>query len=359
MLGVGNTLGAQLTINWNDQSSDEEGFEIERTRDGATFSPVGTVPANVTQYVDTSVEAGTSYWYRIRAYKGSTHSPYSNVCGASTSTNAGFAPNGGTSGRLVNLSARAIPGAGEQTLFAGFVINDGPKSILLRAIGPTLSQYMASPTLTDPSLLIRAGDSVVAENENWGGSDSLKNLFALLGAFPLGTASRDAALLKTFEPRAYTVRIDGSGSGVAMAEIYDADSAPAAGGRLVNLSVRAQTGPGDGVLIVGFVIGGGAPVRVLVRAIGPALRAQGVTSALANPQLDLYRGGEKWDHNDDWQGAPELDDAFAATGAFRLTNPWSGDAALVALLPPGAYTAQVTGVGGASGVALAEIYALP
>lgn len=359
MLGLGSAAGAQLTINWNDQSSEEDGFEIERTHDGTTFSQVGTVPANVTQFVDTSIEAGTSYWYRIRAYKGAERSAYSNVCGASTSTNSGFASNGANSGRLVNLSARAIPGAGEQTLFAGFVINGAPKSILLRAIGPTLSQYMASPTLTDPSLLIRAGDSVVAENENWGGGDSLKNLFALLGAFPLGTASRDAALLKTFEPRAYTVRIDGSGSGVAMAEIYDADSAPASGGRLVNLSVRAQTGPGDGVLIVGFVIGGGAPVRVLVRAVGPALRAQGVASALADPQLDLYRGGEKWDHNDDWQGDPELEAAFAATGAFRLTNPWSGDAALVALLPPGAYTAQVTGAGGASGVALAEIYALP
>ena len=357
---MGSAAGAQLTIHWNDQSSDEDGFEIERTRDGANFSQVGTVSANVTQYIDTSVDAGASYWYRIRAYKGGAHSAYSNVCGASTSTaESGFSANSRTSGRLVNLSARAIPGSGEQTLFAGFVINDGPKSILLRAIGPTLSQYMATPTLTDPSLAIRAGDAVVAENDNWGGIDSLKNLFALLGAFPLGAASRDAALLKNFEPRAYTVRIDGAGSGVAMAEIYDADSASASSGRLVNLSVRAQTSAGDGVLIVGFVIGGDAPVRVLVRAIGPALREQGVASALADPQLDLYRGATKWDHNDNWEGAAELDAAFVATGAFRLTNPWSGDAALVALLPPGAYTAQVTGAGGASGVALAEIYALP
>jgi hypothetical protein len=118
-------------------------------------------------------------------------------------------------------------------------------------------------------------------------------------------------------------------------------------------------GTGDGVLIAGFVISGATPMRVLIRAVGPTLSSNGVTTALTDPQLALYRGSVLWDYNDNWAGEAKLAAAFTEAGAARWTDSGSKDAALLVTLPPGAYTAIVSGVNGASGVALAEVYELP
>jgi hypothetical protein len=125
--------------------------------------------------------------------------------------------------------------------------------------------------------------------------------------------------------------------------------------RLVNLSSRVRIAPSGGrTLITGFVIGGTSSKRVLLRAIGPALATFGVAEALANPRLELFdTAGVRVLQNDDWAGA-ETSAAFAQVGAFTLA-PATRDAALVALLAPGAYTMQVLD-GGETGVVLAEIY---
>lgn len=355
-MGVGTLASAaQLAISWDDNSALETGFEIERTNDGVTFSQVGTVPANTTRFIDTDVSAGRSYWYRVRAFNSTEKSAYSNVTGGSVLQEGAAA----TSGRLMNLSARAIPAEGEGALFSGFVVSGGSKKILIRVIGPGLAAYTAAPLFTDPALTLETSGAAVASNDNWGGDDTLSAVFSRLGAFALPAGSKDAALLADCSSQGYIVRVAGSGSGMLMAEIYDADSDATNRGRMLNLSVRSQITPGEGVLIVGFVIGGNAPLRVLVRAVGPALASMGVSSALADPQLEVFRGSVKWNGNDNWGGTAELDAAFAATGAFRLPNPGSADAALVTLLPPGAYTVVVFGARGSSGVSLAEVYAMP
>jgi hypothetical protein len=74
--------------------------------------------------------------------------------------------------------------------------------------------------------------------------------------------------------------------------------------------------------------------------------------------LDLYRGSTLLQGNDDWGGTTELSAAFGAVGAFALPTG-SRDAALLVTLPPGSYTAQVSGVTNTTGVALVEIYELP
>jgi len=126
--------------------------------------------------------------------------------------------------------------------------------------------------------------------------------------------------------------------------------------RLVNLAARAATGAGANILTAGFVIGPGANKTVLVRAVGPALRAFGVTGTLADPVLTLL-GPDSSTRvaaaNDNWSAADAT--AFSAAGAFTLP-PGSSDAAIVAQLAPGAYTAQVTGAANSTGVALVEIY---
>jgi hypothetical protein len=365
VLAAQSVQAEQLTIHWDDNSYDEEGFVIERTRDGNTFVEVGRVPANFTQFTDPTVNPVTAYWYRITAYSAVGRSASSNVAGAVTPLNpqtpaeVHWQQTGIAKSKLTNLSARTIPGTGDRSLIVGFVVKDASKSVLLRAVGPGIAAYMTAATLQDPNLIVRDGGSSLLENDDWGGTEPLKSASSRVGAFPLVDSSRDAVLLSDFSPRGYTVAVNGSGSGYAMAEIYDADVTPTSPGRLVNLSVRAQTGNGDDVLIVGFVIAGSTPMRVLVRGGGPVLANLGVATALADPQLDLYRGREKWDRNDDWRGDASIDVASVEAGAFRWTNPASYDAALVVTLPPGSYTAIVSGVSNTTGVALAEVYELP
>ena len=72
--------------------------------------------------------------------------------------------------------------------------------------------------------------------------------------------------------------------------------------RLINLSTRDEVGVGDNVLIGGFAIGGTAPKKVLIRALGPTLSDAGVTGVLANPSIRLTRvDGTPVAENDDWQ----------------------------------------------------------
>jgi hypothetical protein len=203
-----------------------------------------------------------------------------------------------------------------------------------------------------------SGATAFASNDNWGGTTELKTVFNRLGAFSLVDTSLDAALLRVLNAQPYTVIVSGN-PGVALAEIYDADDSSNPAGRLANVSARARADVGDGVLIVGFVISGDSPLPVLIRALGPTLASAGVSGAMANPQLYLYRGQTPLKYNDDWNGDPTLSAVFAATGASSFASPTSKDAAIFSSLPPGAYTAIVSGVDSTSGVALAEVYEVP
>jgi uncharacterized repeat protein (TIGR03806 family) len=129
-------------------------------------------------------------------------------------------------------------------------------------------------------------------------------------------------------------------------------------GRIINLAARAMAGSGADAVIAGFVIAPGANKTVLVRGVGPALASPpfNIDGPLLDPLLTLF-GPDSATRvaatNDDWTAgnAP----TFAATGAFPLPTG-SRDAALVMQLAPGAYTAHVAGAGGATGIALVEIY---
>ncbi|MBL9200636.1 MAG: S8 family serine peptidase [Opitutaceae bacterium] len=132
-------------------------------------------------------------------------------------------------------------------------------------------------------------------------------------------------------------------------------------GRLVNLSVRTTAGTGAQTLIVGFAIAGAPDKPVLMRAIGPGLAQFGVTDFLADPRMQLFdAGGAVLTANDNWAApitgnSAAIANAMIASGAFALA-PASLDAAIVRTMAPGGYTAQITAGGGASGVALAELY---
>ena len=136
-------------------------------------------------------------------------------------------------------------------------------------------------------------------------------------------------------------------------------SEPFFAGRLGSLATRGQTGAGGDVLIAGVGITGTAPKQMLIRAAGPALANFGVSGALTRPVLTLFdSAGTPIATNTGWNQAPNEADvrsASIAAGAFAFPEN-SADSALLIRLLPGTYTAQVAGMGGATGTTLIETY---
>lgn len=135
----------------------------------------------------------------------------------------------GAAVRLTNLSTLGFSGLGEQTLTAGFVIDGNvPKRVLIRAVGPGLAQFLGAATvLADPQLQVfQSGQPyVLAANDDWGGTATLKSAFLQAGAFSLADSSKDAALVLTLAPGVYTAAVTGVGNttGQVLIELYDLD----------------------------------------------------------------------------------------------------------------------------------------
>jgi uncharacterized repeat protein (TIGR03806 family) len=274
--------------------------------------------------------------------------------------------------RIVNLAARAQVAGGSGGLIAGFVIAPGAnKTVLVRGLGPALAAapFGIPGTLTDPVLTLFGPDSatrVAATNDNWSPGDA--TTFAAVGAFALPPGSRDSALVAQLAPGSYTAQVagTGTGTGIALVEIYDADRSPSGGGtgaRLVNTAVRAQVGTGANVLIPGLVVGPGAMKTVLIRAVGPGIAAApfNVPGTLAEPVVTLFTGAQSVATNTAWNSAPnaaEIRATARTVGAFPLAEG-SRDSVLLVTLPSGAYTIQVSGTNGTTGVALVEVYEVP
>ncbi len=319
---------------------------------------------------DAPIAGATAATYTIAAVQAADAGSYSarvSVGSASvTSAAAVLTVTAGASnaGRLVNMSIRTAAGTGDNTLIVGVSLGGsgtaGAKGVLLRGVGPTLGGFGVAGALADPVMTVFQGQTQVSTNDDWDAAAGAT--FAGLGAFAFANGSRDSAIYNPAIPSgSYSIQIVGKGgaTGIALAEIYDATAGnnfTATTPRLVNVSARTQVGTGDGILIAGFVVGGQSPVRVLVRAVGPTLAAFGVGGTLADPKLEIFSGQTKTAENDNWDAATAA--TFSSVGAFAFTAG-SRDAALVATLQPGSYTAQVSGVGGTTGVALVEVYELP
>jgi hypothetical protein len=270
----------------------------------------------------------------------------------------------GAPSRLTNLSVRGFDGTAGNALAIGMVVGGtGTKSALVRAVGPTLSQFGVTGLLAAPQLsVLNSSQAVVASDAAWGGTAALLAAFAETGAFPLPPASLDSAVLASLAPGSYTAQVAGAngGTGVVLLEVYDADTAASPTASFVDLSARGMAGSGSNELTIGFVVTGSSSETVLVRAIGPTLAtAYSVAGAMANPDVTVFNsGGAVVGFNNVWGGTAALQAAFAAAGAFALPAA-SADSALLVTLPPGAYTAQANGANGSAGIALLEVYAVP
>jgi hypothetical protein len=168
-------------------------------------------------------------------------------------------------------------------------------------------------------------------------------------------------LLTSLPPGAYTAEVSGLNgtTGIALAEVYEVT---AGSPELINISTRALVASGSSVEIAGIVISGTQSAKLLIRAVGPALTQFGVTGVLAQPVLNVVNSsGVTVASNTGWStnsNAAAIASETAAVGAFALPTG-SADCAVLVTLPPGAYTAVVSGVGGSAGVALVEAYQAP
>lgn len=339
------------------------GAQLAYTLDGSDPRSLGGAVAPGTLVVSGPLTVPATANVHVRSYRADLAyalpgSPWSSAVGGDASTP--LAPQS----RLVNISSRAIVGAGDKLLIAGVVVADtAGKRYLSRAVGPGLGAFGAAGFVPDPQLGIFAANGVeLFRNNGWEtGPDATRipGFAKVVGAFPLAAGSLDSALASEVPAGAYTVQITTptQTSGIALAELYELDS----NGRTVNLSTRAFVRTGDGVLIGGFVVAGAAHKRMLIRAVGPTLAAFGVTNALRDAELTVYSGSTPVAVNDRWHANENLAALEAASrnaGAFAL-NANSEDAALLVTLPPGAYTVEVKGKDGGEGVALLEIYEVP
>jgi hypothetical protein len=269
-------------------------------------------------------------------------------------------------GRLINISCRAQVGTGGNILIAGFAVGgqgtSGTEPLLLRASGPALAAFGVAGALPDPQLQLFSGMIALGNNTGWGGMTAISMAAAAVGAFSwTNFLSHDSALLENLAGGPYTAQISGASgdTGIALAEVYDntpAGTYTPASPRLINISARVQVGTSGNILIAGFVIGGSTSKTVLIRASGPALIPFGVTGTLPDPQLQLFSGSTVLGTNYGWGGNFQVAATAASVGAFAWGNALSNDSALLITLPPGAYTAQVSGASGDTGVALVEVY---
>jgi hypothetical protein len=259
-----------------------------------------------------------------------------------------------TGNTLVNLSTRGAVQTGDNVLIGGFIVPGlAPKKVLIRAIGPSLANFGVNGALSDTTLtLFNGAGAQIGFNDDWMTSPDKQ---AIIATTVPPSNDKESAIIGTLTPGNYTAKVAGAGSatGVALVELYDLDSFSSS--TLANISTRGRVNQGENVLIAGYIVGGYEPQRVVVRAIGPSLTQFGVAGALADPFLELKNAqGTTLISNNDWQDSQKQE-------LIDTTIPPSNDkeSALVTDLTPGNYTAVISGVGGSTGVGLAEVYTSP
>jgi hypothetical protein len=134
----------------------------------------------------------------------------------------GYDAGTGDTQRFTNLSARNKVGTGANILIAGFTLTgSGTRNLLIRAVGPKLSDFGVTGVLADPKLEIYSGSTKLTENDNW--ASSLAATFSSVGAFGLTSGSKDAAITVSLAAGGYTVQVSGADGGVgeAIVEIYE------------------------------------------------------------------------------------------------------------------------------------------
>jgi alpha-tubulin suppressor-like RCC1 family protein len=284
--------------------------------------------------------------------------------------------------RLSNISTRGRVFTGTNSLIAGFVIGGtATKKVAIVATGPSLQSYGVQGVVDNPRItLVRSSDQKVVKISDfwylphiglltqaslewfWPDFRQLEDLHLDPPYF------YEPGLIADLPPGAYTAIVSSDGTwtgpgtstyptnpgGIGLVGVYELDRPEAP---LINISTRGEVMDGENVMIAGFVVLGNAARKLAIVATGPSLAQHGIDNPLANPTLTLVRMSDQSviATNDDWQTAANASQLQAA--GFAPSSPL--EAGILVTLPPGAYTAIVSGVGGGTGISVIGVYAVP
>jgi hypothetical protein len=255
------------------------------------------------------------------------------------------------SSRLGNISTRAAVGVGENVAIGGFIVQGtAQKQVLIRALGPSLSNAGVQGVLADPIVELHGSSGLLLlSNDNW--KDTQQQAITATGLAP--GDDHESAILTTVAAGNYTAIVVGKDNtgGIGLIEVYEMQQS---GARLVNISTRGFVGTGDNVMIGGLIVNGSASAKILFRALGPLLGSAGIQNPLLDPTLELFNGqGTRIGTDNNWKDSQQT--AIQATGLAPSNDL---ESALLVDLNVGNYTAIVSGVNSTSGVALIEAYHL-
>lgn len=256
---------------------------------------------------------------------------------------------------------QAIPFADED----GNAATEADPAWVPLASTPSHPEYLSGHAIVSSAMLavaaaILGDDTTFTVTTSNAGAPAITPVFTSFSAY--SDATTEARINIGFHFR--TACALGQSAGYAIADqIVRSALLPQAGSGLVNVAMRGRAGTAAETLVAGFVVGAGSR-QMLIRGVGPALGALGVTGALADPRISVYdHSGRLVAENDNWSaGGPTatagLSGAAGSVGAFPLSAN-SQDAALLTTLSPGSYSVHLSVASGASGIALIEAYEVP
>jgi len=326
---------------------------------GTTFSLIGNLPPGLGFHPTTGIISGTYNPLTDQnggALLGNVQTGTHNSSGSGTNPLSFFQAVHATA---KNISTRLAVGTIDNVLIGGFIITgNASKKVIVRAIGPSLTQYHVPNALQNPTLELHDHTgAVIKSNDNW---MNASNKQEIINSGHAPGNDLESAILTTLTPGNYTAIIRGKNgtTGNALVEVYDLGTASldvSSNAQLGNISTRGLVQTGDNVMIGGFIVQGDMPATVIVRAIGPSLTQYNVPNALQDPTLELHdHTGAIIKSNDNWMNDP-------GAAQIRTNHLAPGDpreSATIVTLRPGNYTVIVRGKNNTTGIALVEGYVL-
>jgi hypothetical protein len=209
--------GAEIARNDNWRSSLNN-----REAEVRQYHPGGGVPDNAEAILTSVMPQGGYTVHLVNRQAGTSRVGLLEVFEAPAS-----GPAAPTPGKLLNVSGRGTVGRDGDILFGGIIVSGtGPRKILIRGVGPTLSKFGVTGALQDTILtLFNANGGILVENDDWKSRPEASYIIdrsQAVGAFALGS-NQDSAMIVVLNPGSYTVQLKGknNSTGIGLLEIYD------------------------------------------------------------------------------------------------------------------------------------------